>query len=83
MSEYELLAELRRWGSFKVGDPLINDWGPPLTKLLNEAADEIERLQAERDHMLALAGKVSIGPSYADIAKDARHDLPLSERTDG
>jgi hypothetical protein len=31
------------------------------------------------DHMLALAGKVSARPSYADIAKDARHDLPVTD----
>lgn len=44
----DLVAELRRWGSVKVGTPFTgNDWGPPLTKLLNDAADEIESLRNE------------------------------------
>lgn len=40
--------------------------------LFDVAADEIERLRS-------LAGVVSRGPSYADIAKDARHEVPVGE----
>lgn len=39
----ELIADLRKWGALKVGDEFpVNDWGPALSKLLNDAADTIE-----------------------------------------
>lgn len=51
---------LRRWASLKIGELIPDDlggpadWGPPLTKLMNEAADKIERLQAELAHANSL-----------------------------
>ena len=77
----DLVKNLREWADAVYPTEHITD--SHLKEILKAAADEIERLQAERDHMFALAGSVLVGPSYADIAKDARHDLPVSERTDG
>lgn len=48
----KLVDDLRKWGSLKVGQLIPeelarpNEWGPPLTKLLNDAADRIEYLEA-------------------------------------
>ena len=36
-------------------------------------------IKALKEYSNNLAGAVSAGPSYADIAKDARHDLPVSD----
>ncbi len=50
-----IIEKLRRIAATEIGAPLPeelqspNGWGPPLSKLLNEAADEIERLRAELD----------------------------------
>lgn len=46
-SNKELVAELRKWGSLKVGDQIPNEWGPPLTELLNGAADRIDELASD------------------------------------
>ena len=47
VADYDIKAELRKWGALKVGDPVPNDWGPTLTKLLNDAADRIYDLETE------------------------------------
>ncbi len=65
--ESDLVAELRRWGALKVGEPIpANGWGPPLTALLLAAASEIETLRA----MAATAGAAAVGQSFTEITKD-------------
>ena len=58
----DIVERLRKWDS-ETHEP--NTWGPPLTKLLNDAADEIERLRR-------LAGAVSPGESFSDLRKAAK-----------
>ena len=47
----DIVERLRKWGSLGVGQMIPEDlapnnyWGPALTKVLNESADEIERLR--------------------------------------
>lgn len=43
----DVLLRLKAWGSLKVGDIPPNNWGPPLTKTLNDAVAEIEKLRAK------------------------------------
>ena len=63
----DIVELLRKWGAVKTGEFLPQDlidelmphgengnWGPALSKLLNEAADEIEKL---RRHL-----RVGLGP---------------------
>lgn len=42
----DLVGELRRWGAIKVGTDFVqpNGWGPPLTRLLNDAATVLDRV---------------------------------------
>lgn len=46
----DVLTRLRAWGSLQIGEmppaDLGMNWGVPMTKVLNDAADEIERLRA-------------------------------------
>jgi hypothetical protein len=65
-----LVAELRRWGSFKVGEvppAPDNNWGPPLTNLLNEAADAISgaklAVEPESAHLRWILGIMSFEAS--------------------
>lgn len=50
-----LVEKLRMLGSLQVGDTMPawldipGGWGPPLSALANQAADEIERLRRELD----------------------------------
>jgi hypothetical protein len=44
-SSDDVLDDLRKWASLKVGDPMPNQWGPSLTAVLNRAIAEIERLR--------------------------------------
>jgi hypothetical protein len=74
----DLVAKLRDAFQRKRYGNTPGDYDPDFD-LFDVAADEIERLRAEHDNMLAVAGKVSFGPSYADIAKDARHDMPVTD----
>lgn len=46
--------------------------------VLGRAIAEITRLS----RIASYAGAATAGPSYADIAKDARHDLPVSDNCD-
>jgi hypothetical protein len=76
----DIVAKLDLLGSLKLGDPFPDelggpdDWGPPISKLANDAAAEIRRLRR-------LAGAVSEGPSFAEIKEKAHpgrgvRDLP-------
>ncbi len=42
----DVLTELEKWAVLKVGDPMPNEWGPPLTAVLNAAITEIKMLRA-------------------------------------
>lgn len=44
METKELIENLRKWGSLKIGDIPPNNWGKPLTELLKDAADKLEEL---------------------------------------
>ena len=72
----KLVDDLRKWGSIKVGQSIpeefggSNGWGPPLTKLLNDAADRIEYLEG-------LAGAVSQGDGdFRGIARNLPRNEP-------
>ncbi len=50
----DIVAQLRQWGSLKVGDPLPADaWGSRLSELLNSSADTIEFLRTEVERLHA------------------------------
>ena len=72
----KIVEELRKWGAIKVGEPIpaelggSNGWGAALTKLLNEAADRIEYLEAR-------AGSVSQGDG--DFRTIARNEPKQSD----
>jgi hypothetical protein len=49
----DVVTMLRKIESLRPGDPMPDEWGPgdwgtPLSKLCGEAADEIERLRADK-----------------------------------
>lgn len=79
----ELVDKLRAIAVLKVGEPFPEwlgsdgSWGPPLSKLCGEAADELERcyagralLDEEMKRLRLLSGAVSDGQSAADIKAD-------------
>lgn len=65
----DLVAELRRWGSVDVGTPIIpaNAWGPLLTKLLNDAANKIERQQSTIDRVTKVVDATSRDPERSEF----------------
>lgn len=79
-SSDDLVANLRKWGSLKVGEVPPNNWEPPLTELLNAAADKIETAwqpieTAPKDgsDILLWHGRWNVG-GWADHHYDRRHE---------